>query len=73
MPLRQGRRLDEEPVIPSSTPKCTILIEGGPGAGKSSLVGHVATRLAQGGSYLPADRSVPAHCTRRWAASPSDW
>jgi hypothetical protein len=31
-----------------------ILIEGGPGAGKSSLVGHVATRLAQDGSYLPA-------------------
>lgn len=31
-----------------------VLIEGGPGAGKSSLVGHIATRLAAGGRYLPA-------------------
>ena len=31
-----------------------VLIEGGPGAGKSSLVAHIATQLAQGGGYLPA-------------------
>jgi hypothetical protein len=31
-----------------------VLIEGGPGAGKSSLVGHIATQLARGSHYLPA-------------------
>lgn len=31
-----------------------VLIEGGPGTGKSSLVAHVATQLARDGRYLPA-------------------
>ncbi len=30
-----------------------MLVEGGPGSGKSSMLGHIATQLAQGGRYLP--------------------
>jgi TIR domain/HEAT repeats/NACHT domain len=47
--LAAGRTGDS--IIDSDT---HVLIEGGPGTGKSSLVGHVATQVARGSHYLPA-------------------
>lgn len=50
-PLAAATRRTGDTIIDTDV---NVLIEGGPGAGKSSLVCHVATRLAAGGRYLPA-------------------
>jgi TIR domain/HEAT repeats len=49
--LAQGSGRTGDSIIDS---EAHVLIEGGPGAGKSSLIGHIAMQLTQGGDCLPA-------------------
>jgi hypothetical protein len=50
-PLASATRRTGDTIIDADV---NVLIEGGPGAGKSSLACHIAIRLAAGGRYLPA-------------------